>query len=649
MLVEMLLMISEADEGKMAEYEKIAEVEAFMARFNYFRRPYNKRNPTNTRWVWEHRLAGDRIVKDALNGKGDIGLLLNKNTTFICFDIDPKKEEEDARAGEADRDGGDEAVPDRVNDGGDTMENGDNRENLLKVDKGDGGSVSVEGGSRQGFVKLRNMGSEGAEGRERGEDGESGRDRKGDRDDGGPAKGWAGWKELGIGNDANWRETMAAIEAMPRAPMIATRVRQEFKRELGPELREAVGMLVECFNEEPSLIVKSPHGCHVYWCLETEEPSFEVRPKLVKVRREWIKRAKDRGIMDIGIEVLPSTSKPLRVPRKDRLIEPRNLEPMEGIKDGEAFWRSLKRYPFEGLIKEEVLNRKAEDAKRPGLRLPNQEGGEEADKERAELEAVEGIKREAGAISTEAAGGVGVGSRAGSEGAEAGGQDDNNILSLRPKNRIEAEGMFMPFRNRETNPQLIKMIEGAKSEGLSLEEVIVWILSWEGRSREAGYRGDLFYNRELLKDRIAALFATSTATAAGAKRFIELWNSKNMGYVRNDKATERVIEELDRITQQPKRSRRAVRRFLADIDAWKRIIDDATADPASGLDETTRRNRASGRYPLPYALLRVMYSGCDRVWKDIQAAGIVVKAEGIGGQYVPNIGRPQYYHINVSG
>ena len=44
-----------------------------------------------------------------------------------------------------------------------------------------------------------------------------------------------------------------------------------------------------------------------------------------------------------------------------------------------------------------------------------------------------------------------------------------------------------------------------------------------------------------------------------------------------------------------------------------------------------------------------MYSGCDRVWKDMQAAGIVAKAEGNGGQYVPNIGRPQYYHINISG
>ena len=393
----------------MAEYEKIAEVEAFMEKFNYFRQPYNKRNPANTRWVWEYRLAGDKIVKDALDGKGDIGLLLNKNTVFICFDIDPKKEEGEkegnAGAGEADGDGGhgDEAAVDRINGGGDTKENGDDGEGLLKADKGDRGLVSVESDKGSTSGEPQNPEREGHEG-----------------DGGGPARDWPGWKELGVDtDDAKWRETWAAIEAMPSAPMIATRVPQEFKRDLGPELRAAVGMLVECFNEEPSLVVKSPHGCHVYWCLGTEEPWFEIRPKMVKVRKEWIKRARERGIKDIGIEVLPSTSKPLRVPRKDRLIEPASLEPMEKIKDGEEFWRGLKRYTIEGLFKEEVLNRKAGYAKRPGPRLSNQDGGEKADKECAEFEAVEVINRAAedDAGGGEAAGGT-VGT--GSEGAGAG-------------------------------------------------------------------------------------------------------------------------------------------------------------------------------------------------------------------------------------
>jgi transposase-like protein len=150
-----------------------------------------------------------------------------------------------------------------------------------------------------------------------------------------------------------------------------------------------------------------------------------------------------------------------------------------------------------------------------------------------------------------------------------------------------------------------------------------------------------------LRGRITAIYAASTATAAGASRFIELWSRENGKYPRNDKAAERALEALDRITRQPKRSRKAVRRFLADLEAWKRIIDDA-ADTESEIDATTRRNRAREVYPLPYALLRVLYSGCDRVWKDMMAAGIVVKAEGKGGQYVPNIGRPQYYSIDIS-
>jgi|GEM_PF-3250998 hypothetical protein len=651
----------------MAKYEKIAEVEAFMEKFNYFRKPYNERDPTDTTWIRKHGFAGDRIVQDALDGKGDIGLLLNKRTAFICFDIDPKKEEEDAGSGEPEENVGDGDHGETASDGASSgeAEDGDTREDLLRADKTDGGSASAEDEGKS-TVEPRNAdrgvdGREGVKGPEGDNDNEGSQDRQSGVGD--PAKDWPGWKELGIDENEKWRARWAAIAAMPKPPIVRTRVRLEFRRELGPELRAAVEMLLECFNEGPSLVVKSPHGAHVYWCLETEEPSFKVRPVMVKVRREWLREARERGIEDIGIEILPSTRKPLRVPRKDRLIEPGSLEPMEKPEDGEAFWRSLKRYPFEGLIKEEVLNRKAGNAKRPGPQKPKKESGERSDTKTgsAELEAVERVK--SGQQAADEAGGVGAaggtvgtgsaGAGAGenaSDGAAEAGEDNTeemDILSLRPKNRNEAERMLMPFRNRETNPQLIKMIEGAKREGLSLEEVTVWILSWEGRSREAGYRGELFYNRELLKDRIAALYATSTATAAGASRFIELWNSRNMGYVRNDKAAERAIGELDRITLQPKQSRKAVRRFMADIEAWKRIIDDAAADPTSGLDKTTKRNRAKGVYPLPYALLRVMYSGSDRVWKDMLAAGIVVKAEGNGGQYVPNIGRPQYYHLNI--
>jgi hypothetical protein len=227
--------------------------------------------------------------------------------------------------------------------------------------------------------------------------------------------------------------------------------------------------------------------------------------------------------------------------------------------------------------------------------------------------------------------------------------DDGDILKLRPKNHVEAEELLMPFANDRTNPQLIKMVESGKREGMSLGQVEDWIEGWEERSKAEGYIGDLFNNRNTLRARVENLYRSSTATAAGAKRFIELWNGGNGKYQRNEKAAERALSRLEAVSKQPKQSQRAMLRFFADIDVWRRVIDDAVANPASGIDETTRRNRVKGAYPLPYALLRAMYSKCDRVWKDMQAAGIVVKAEGIGGQYVPNIGRPQYYHINISG
>ena len=67
-----------------------------MERFNYFRKPYNERNQTDTSWVRKHRFAGDRIVQDALDGKADIGLLLKKVRRRSLLRYYPKKEIGDA-------------------------------------------------------------------------------------------------------------------------------------------------------------------------------------------------------------------------------------------------------------------------------------------------------------------------------------------------------------------------------------------------------------------------------------------------------------------------------------------------------------------------------------------------------------------------
>jgi hypothetical protein len=181
---------------------------------------------------------------------------------------------------------------------------------------------------------------------------------------------------------------------------------------------------------------------------------------------------------------------------------------------------------------------------------------------------------------------------------------------------------------------------------MSLGQVEAWIESWEVRSKAAGYVGDLFDNRDTLRTRVEDLYQRSTATAAGATRFIELWARGNKKYLRNEKAAERALARLEAVGKQPQQSQAAVLRFFKDLEAWKRMIDDAVADPASGVDAYTISRQAQGRYPLPYALLRVMYSRYQRIWSQIQEAGIV-RAEGIGAEYVPVLGRPMYYYLDI--
>jgi len=220
-------------------------------------------------------------------------------------------------------------------------------------------------------------------------------------------------------------------------------------------------------------------------------------------------------------------------------------------------------------------------------------------------------------------------------------------MSLHPRNRAEAEELLMPFSEGQTNEQLIKMVEGGKREGLSLDDVTEWILGWETRSRAAGYRGDLFDNKDELRGRIEILFERSTATAAGATRFLQLWERKKSDYERNEELAKRLLGQLEGKRPQPKQSRQAVLRFLADLDVWRRIVDDAVADPASGVDDYTTRNHTRGVYPLPYELRRRMYSNQGRIWAELEALGLVVKDDQFEGRYVPDLGRPQYYRFRL--
>jgi hypothetical protein len=523
------------------------EIAAFVERFNYFRKPYNQ--GVQGGWKRNHGLAGDAVVHRAITGHGDIGLLMNKRPRFICFDVDlPGK-------------GGEVAEPSEGNE-----------------EEQEGGSEErAEQGGPAEPVGREAWDEEGPFPADPGE--------------------WPGWAELGIGAWEAQEELARGLQEAHRPVM----PEWKFQHELEPETRRAVEALLECFNERPSLVVKSPHGAHVYWCLEEEALWYQLRPKLVKVKRAWEEKCRERGIKR-NLEVLPTPERPLRIPRLDRLLEPEGLSPMGRPADGEAFWRGLRVYRLEGLIKDEVLGRAWPKEERPGLRLGEEGGGKK-------------------------------------------GQTDTEILSLRPKDRMEAEELLMPFREGQTNGQLIKMIEGGKRGGMTLDDVTEWILGWETRSRAAGYSGDLFDDKDELMGRIETLFERSTATAAGATRFIKLWDRKKGDYGRDAELAERLLGLLERKSPQPKQSRQAMLRFFADLDVWRRIIDDAVADPASGIDDVTIRNQNRGAYPLPYELRRRMYSSQGRIWAEMETLGMVVKDDQSEGHYVPDLGRPQYYRL----
>ena len=86
------------------------------------------------------------------------------------------------------------------------------------------------------------------------------------------------------------------------------------------------------------------------------------------------------------IELLPSPTQALRLPRKDRLLEPGSLEAMEEPKDGEAFWKGLKQYRLEEIVKEKVLERELGEHRRKPYRGPKRRKKREPEEEKTEEE-----------------------------------------------------------------------------------------------------------------------------------------------------------------------------------------------------------------------------------------------------------------------
>ena len=139
--------------------------------------------------------------------------------------------------------------------------------------------------------------------------------------------------------------------------------------ELSLELRQAAEIVKGCFTVEPSLAVRSPHGCHLYWLLSEMKYWTVVKGVAQRVKEEAEDQYAEIGI-ERKIEVLPSPTQALRLPRKDRLLEPGSLEAMEEPKDGEAFWKGLKQYRLEEIVKENVRERELGEHRRKPYRGP---------------------------------------------------------------------------------------------------------------------------------------------------------------------------------------------------------------------------------------------------------------------------------------
>jgi hypothetical protein len=574
------------DHGKTEDtrgYEKSPEVEAFVERFNYFRKPFAAWLKNGSGWrevklfpSGEPAYAGDWIVQNALDGRGDISMRLSRTTTFFVLDLDPvMKGKKDSQRQERSN-----AAIEYINVKSEVSCSG---EELLTDDKGAMGSSQPEPHiSEDEKSSWRN---------------------------------WEGWKEYVLDPVLNEQiEAMPAIEvAVPSALPAAEGINEEdVDLDLNGELLKAARLLLGLLTEVPSLVRKSPHGLHLYWCLE--EPKVwttAVQPLLVQVKRQFTSLAKNEEL-GFNVELLPRPSKPLRIPRKDMLLDPRTLEAMESPIDGIAFWRGLRRYRLEDLIRPESWMQLANEGEDKKLRQSRSENSRDAP------------------LRNRGSGTRGI---------------DSEILRLKPKDHVEAEALLMPFRNNQSNSQLTKLVEGGKREGMSLGDIIVWILGWKARSIEAGYVGDLFDDENVLVSRIKSLY--KACRVAGASRFIELWEREEGKYPRNEVAAGRSLARLEATAPQPTRSRKAVQRFLTNLEAWRRIVDDAVADPASGIDVVTRENQKREVYPLPYDFLRHLYNGHGRIWRQLQEARIVLPDEEDHGRYVPVIGRPQYYSLVI--
>ena len=169
------------------------------------------------------------------------------------------------------------------------------------------------------------------------------------------------------------------------------------------------------------------------------------------------------------------------------------------------------------------------------------------------------------------------------------------------------------------------MVEAGKRCGMTVAEIIDWVNEWIERSRADGYTGDLGKDAGEIERRVARLFERCHVTTGNKGRWIELWGAENEKYARDAGRAERMLGRLESVQAMAPQRRRVVIRFFADIDVWKRIIDDEVKKEPSRLDALTIENQKRGVYPLPQGLLRKLYGKYPAIWKACEAVGVVLK------------------------
>jgi len=633
----------EGQQGRRPEEDSVevefrsAEVAAFLERLNYFRKPTKIWREDLQEWREWNWYAGDRTVQDALDGKKTIGLRASWTTSFISFDIDVPGKIEKAKGGK---------------------ESGQDEEGRKS-----GGADRAE---REWKCDDKRSDEERAE------------DRARDERISAEIAAWAGWdmlKERDDGSGEFLEELGRAMAAIEDVKVPEAKRAEPVTMELSLELSQAAEIVKSCFTVEPSLAVRSPHGCHLFWCLSEKNYWTVVRKIATKVKEEVEDQYRELGI-DRDIEVLPSPTQGLRVPRKDRLLMPGSLERMEEPKDGEAFWKGVRQYRLEEIVKENVLERKIGEHRKELYRGPKRGRKREPDEEMTEEEKEELRERVTGSWRETSADGVSEEAEDAGElgggitetgGAGAGGGEDEDgeegegsagyekregrhgwRKGRKPQNREEAEEALMPFRNGETNGQLIAMVEAGKRSRMTVAEILEWVKGWIGRSREEGYAGDLGKDERQLESRIDRLYARCKAQAGGKERWVELWESENGKYARDEEGARKRLAEIEKVEPIAKQSRPTVLRFLEDVDVWRRIVDDEVKREPNRLDGLTVENHKRGAYPYPKALLRRLRGNYAQVWDLIQRAGVITKDTEGKGRAVPIIGRVQYYLATYS-